>query len=99
MLEHLGSMGSLGPCCRAVQRAVRGHGVRGGHGALELRAHRRLGRYRGRGAVQRTGSCRTRAQRAAREGSLRGSPMVGAKVLFNSAKMLKMGVYVVFMHD
>ena len=25
--------------------------------------------------------------------------MVGAKVLFNSAKMLKMGVLVVFMHD
>ena len=25
--------------------------------------------------------------------------MVGTGVLFNSAKMLKMGVYVVFMHD
>ena len=25
--------------------------------------------------------------------------MVGANVLFNSAKMLKMGVLVVFMHD
>ena len=25
--------------------------------------------------------------------------MVGAKVLFNSAKMLKMGILVVFMHD
>ena len=25
--------------------------------------------------------------------------MVGAKVLFNSAKMLKMGVLAVFMHD
>ena len=41
-------------------------------------------------------------QRAAREGSLRGSIamlMVGAKVLFNSAKMLKMGVLVVLMHN
>ena len=25
--------------------------------------------------------------------------MVGAKVLFNSAKMLKMGILVLFMHD
>ena len=64
----MGSLARAAAGHRAVQRAVRGHGVRGGHGALELRAHRRLGRYRGRGAVQRTGSCRTRAQRAARGG-------------------------------
>ena len=68
----------------------------------EVRARRRAGRWRGRGAAGRAGCCRARALRMAwgegGEGSLT-MLMVKAVVLFYSAKLLNMGVLVVFMHD
>ena len=97
MLKHLGSMGSLLATVLynvlfVATVSVAGMGLKNYVRAVELDAN----------VCVAPSSVRDPAVHGRRERPGEGSialVMVGAKVLFNSAKMLKMGVFVVFMHD
>ena len=101
MLKHLGSMGSLAVLLLATVLynvlfvatvSVAGMGLKNYVRAVELDAN----------VCVTPSSVRDPAVHGRRERPGEGSialVMVGAKVLFNSAKMLKMGVLVVLMHN